>query len=353
MDIKFDRIQTNSTKGFALLLLLWHHLFYTHPEYGFITFNIALLSKVCVAIFVMLSGYGYSESVKKHTKLGLLEFYKNRVCGLYLNYWFIAFIFVVIGSVFLGITVKNTFNSTPYLKFIIQMSGAYSFFFNDSGYNGTWWYMSAIIPLTILFPFIYDLVKKYGLIIIFFFSLLPLQGIIIFPVLSTWFLPFTLGIYYSEKNFFETFSNRISKLGNLLFPVLLLGLISVAILRQKLPIIGGVKMDWLFASIIILLIFEISKKFCLIRKWFNFLGSHLFNIFLFHTFIYHLFWSKYIYYFKNPILIFLTLFIICILISLLLEFVKKKLYFYKLLNKIINLKIPKKVEVIFKKDLML
>jgi hypothetical protein len=49
---------TNACKGVALILLLWHHLFYQNPEYGLFVFKFATLSKVCVAIFVILSGYG-------------------------------------------------------------------------------------------------------------------------------------------------------------------------------------------------------------------------------------------------------------------------------------------------------
>jgi len=63
-DVHFSIGSINSCKGIALLLLLWHHLFYQHSEFGHLTYTLAVLSKVCVALFVILSGYGYSESVK-------------------------------------------------------------------------------------------------------------------------------------------------------------------------------------------------------------------------------------------------------------------------------------------------
>ena len=79
---KFDINTTNASKGVALMLILWHHLFFRLPdEYGFIVYSTALLAKVCVAIFVVLSGYGLSESVK-NKNINLFSFYKKRLTKL-------------------------------------------------------------------------------------------------------------------------------------------------------------------------------------------------------------------------------------------------------------------------------
>jgi len=43
---------TNTLKGIAICAMLWHHLFLGIHEYGFITFKIALISNICVAIFL-------------------------------------------------------------------------------------------------------------------------------------------------------------------------------------------------------------------------------------------------------------------------------------------------------------
>ena len=97
----FDPTTTNAAKGVALLLLLWHHLFYQNPEFGPLVHGTAVLAKVCVAIFVILSGYGLAESVRANPP-GLLAFYKKRLSRLYLNFWFIAAIFIPIGVFFMG-----------------------------------------------------------------------------------------------------------------------------------------------------------------------------------------------------------------------------------------------------------
>ena len=61
-----------------------------------------------------------------------------------------------------------------------------------------------------------------------------------------------------------------------------------------------------------------------------FLGKHSYNIFLFHTFIYYYWFHDYIYWSKNPIMIPLTLLLVCILISMLIEWMKSKFGFLKL-----------------------
>lgn len=52
-------------------------------------------------------------------------------------------------------------------------------------------------------------------------------------------------------------------------------------------------------------------------------GKHSFNIFLFHTFIFYLYFPEVIYYFRNPILIYLELLAICLSISMSIEKLKK------------------------------
>jgi membrane-bound acyltransferase YfiQ involved in biofilm formation len=78
----FNAKVTLYAKGIACCTLLWHHLFYLHPEYGFFIHETAKLAKVCVAVFVMLSGYGLSASSSKLTPM---NFYRIRLSKLYIG----------------------------------------------------------------------------------------------------------------------------------------------------------------------------------------------------------------------------------------------------------------------------
>lgn len=73
--LTFDKRQTNIAKGLTLLLLLWHHLFYNSAEFYDRFKSLYLLSggvpiesfisafcKACVAIFLLLSGFGLYKS---------------------------------------------------------------------------------------------------------------------------------------------------------------------------------------------------------------------------------------------------------------------------------------------------
>ncbi len=56
---------TSVLKGIAICAMLCHHLFYQNPESGYVVWHLAMLGKVCVAIFLLLSGYGLTIQMKK------------------------------------------------------------------------------------------------------------------------------------------------------------------------------------------------------------------------------------------------------------------------------------------------
>lgn len=60
------------------------------------------------------------------------------------------------------------------------------------------------------------------------------------------------------------------------------------------------------------------------------------NIFLFHTFIYYYYFRSLIYYSSNPLMIFITLLSICLIISIVIEYLKEMLHFENAYNKIIK-----------------
>lgn len=65
IDYRISLNETNAIKGIAIIAMLVHHLFYEYPEYGESTYQLALIGKVCVAMFLFLSGYGLSVQYSK------------------------------------------------------------------------------------------------------------------------------------------------------------------------------------------------------------------------------------------------------------------------------------------------
>lgn len=229
---KFDINTTNSNKGIALILILWHHLFYEHPEYGLTVLATAKLAKVCVGIFVILSGYGLSESVKnKH--IDLFAFYRKRLTKLYLNYWIIAAIFIPIGIIFMDRSLESVFDNHEYLKLAIQMIGLHMFTGVGFGYNASWWFMSLIVVLYLFFPFIYKIMQKYPYYFMLFSLVIMFLPLPYFSILKPWILPFTLGVYLSNTNGFSVIIERLKRLGHIRFVVLIILILLVAIQRSN------------------------------------------------------------------------------------------------------------------------
>ena len=318
---KFDVSITNASKGIALMLILWHHLFFEKPEMGFWVFQTALLAKVCVGIYVVLSGYGLSESTK-HKGLHLFSFYKHRVLKLYINYWFIALIFVPLGVWFMGRSLQSVFGEHMYEGFFIQMLGIHMFTWVGYGYNATWWFMSLIVVLYAIFPLIYTLTVRFHI-----WFLLLSAGLLFVPIplVNDWIFPFTMGVYLSQKNGLVGLFNWLAKQGKKRFIILLVLTVFVAWYRQNGYGFDSVRADTFFGILLILWTTEWVVFSPRSQKILEFIGIHSFNIFLFHTYIYYYYFPHFIYSFHYPLLIFTVLLGICLVISVVLEAFKKKI----------------------------
>ena len=316
----FDAAATDACKGVALLLLLWHHLFYLHPEYGLIVRATALASKVCVATFVMLSGYGLAASAGAG-KVVLLSFYKRRLSRLYLNYWLIAALFIAFG-VLTGLRpLAAAYPTRPFLNLALQLAGIDQYVGFGFGYNATWWYIGLIAPLHLLFPFLNYQTRKWGWWFLLANALLLADGCSRLPMLRWWLFPFCLGIYGAQRDLLPQISARLARAGRFRFALLLLLLAAVACLQLTI-FAGGVQIDGPFGALVIVSTFEVTRAFPAVERILGFLGRHLFNIFLFHTFIYYYFWPELIYAPGNPLAILALLLGISLAVSLLLDKLK-------------------------------
>lgn len=206
-----NRLTQNDTyviKGIAIILMLLHHLFYVRRElyddfilYGNhgIVNEIGIFSKVCVAIFVFLSGYGLTVSNGNNKKISLKDFYAHRFVKLYMNYWLIWLLFVPLSVYCFGRTFDVVYGSHIIPKLVADLFGVINVF-GLYGYNPTWWFYSAIIVLWLLYPLFLRL-SKYP-------AFLLILGVVCYfsPVrmtigISSYVLPFVVGILYAKIEF--------------------------------------------------------------------------------------------------------------------------------------------------------
>ena len=154
----------------------------------------------------------------------------------------------------------------------------------------------------------------------------------------------------SQKEHISTISRHLNAFGWKRYIILFAAIMVIAAFRMYSPLLNGHKIDWLFGMVIILFVFELTIASKLAQKILNLLGKNLFNVFLFHTFIYYYFWRDFIYSFKQPLLIFVVLLLICIAVSESIEYIKRHIEFYVFTKKIQHLRVPISMEIPFRQD---
>ena len=316
---------SNALKGVALLFLLCHHLFYKpnglYDEVvvkgHLVMLELGALSKVCVAIFVFLSGYGLMiQTLSKEGTVDWKAFFVRRFKKLFLNYWLIWLIFVPISYFCFDMTFTGSYRQDVGAHLFTDLLGIHSLVFCRPGdvtcYNPTWWFYACIILLYVLFPLLYRLVRRDALLAVLaalVISLLPLPFL---QVIRFYIIAFVFGMMMVITDI----PSPARRLRYLYLPVLALLMFFRTMTTYPL----------LIDCFITLGLVQVYRAFSLpavLSKGLVFLGKHSMNIFLFHTFIFYFWFRDFIYASRNPLIIFLTLLVVCVIISMLLEQVKK------------------------------
>ena len=345
------RIHPNESliiKAFAIIAMLVHHLFNEHLEFGSTVASIGAIGKICVSLFVFLSGYGMAASFPKNIsgKIHLAKSFFFVLCRRYAkffsNYWFIFVIFVPIGILFFDRPLEAAYGANAnllksFIKDVFGLQGLFS-------YNVTWYFNAIVIALWVMFPFLYMAMKnKVASACILIFLLVDPYVIMhyfhfIASGLATYILPFTLGIFIAlHIDWINNFLNR--------FPpyVVLSATLTITFLflvRCGFPIFPNY-LGIPFFPITTILITLATVSLCRVTgKQFGFMqfvGKHAMNMYLTHTFICGYFFHDFIYGFKYPILIFLVLFATSLLLSICIESVKNRIGFYWLQGKVVGI----------------
>ena len=340
----FTAKETNIAKGVACILLLIHHLFYSQKSFDLFyhTFGIenkplaariASIAKICVAIFVILSGYGLSKSAEKNKDSDAYFTYRHLV-KLFCQYWFIFVIFVPMGFLFgrnpveiYGLGIKGV------IKLLIDFIGLANLF-NTPTMNGTWWYMGAAVILYLLFPIFYKAVKKN-----WYISLIVSFAILVFGTLAgrwyhaiiTWIFPFITGIFLAQKGFLD----RIAAARYRYCIAAASFVLSIFTAAIRYLVNGmALRADTFVALSIIVFTITFLSNLKYINTALEFIGKHSANIFMMHTFIYLYYFQTAIYAAYYPSLIVLVLLAVSLTVSVGLEKLKK-LVRYEKLNKLI------------------
>lgn len=341
-DFSLTRQDTLVMKGIAIMAMLCHHLYGCPPNgvapyFGVLAW-LGDFGKVCVAIFLFCSAYGLSAQYEPKSIKEDMRFVARRLVKFYANYWVVFLIFVPITIFVFHRSLSDAYGAESnivwcFFKDILGLQGY------DS-YNITWWFNRLIIIFYLLFPILYRVIRiqpiiaiVIGMIIMRLENHLPYTSVDI----CIWQFPFLVGIVW------KLYEDKLSKVSawlmehKILFAISSLALfVIVAIFRMNLiiPHWSNLRLDAFLTGAIALMVISIGRYMPHTSSVFAFLGKHSMNIYLMHTF-FNAFYCKDLLHSGEWLRgggNFIVLMIICLLVSIIIEFLKEKIRFYELVN---------------------
>lgn len=362
--MKFTKEHTMQMKGIAIIILLFHHCFLNAQRWATVPYEklattkgwgyypisfapfsshtiqyLASFSKICVAMFVFMTGYGMwvsYESQKKKTTMS--NYIKKRMVTLMTGF-LIIFVVTEILAIPTGRFIEvygHDFRSVVYM--IIDALGLAKLL-GTPLFCLTWWYMSLAIVLIMIFPFVHSIMEKYQWIVVVASIIVPRAcGFGQSTDLFRYLLAYTLGMYFAQHDLLARIKEKFMKqnvAGKLLSLIVsLIGLAVIIKCRQN-AWIGWKYLDFWdgFAAmymIVISYIYILNGKW--IVKGLGFLGKHSMNIFLIHSFYRDVFFHKFTYSFYYAWLDYIVLMAISLVTSIVLEWFKKLIRYEKFID---------------------
>ena len=362
--MKFTKEHTMQMKGIAIIILLFHHCFLNAQRWATVPYEklattkgwgyypisfapfsshtiqyLASFSKICVAMFVFMTGYGMwvsYESQKKKTTMS--NYIKKRMVTLMTGF-LIIFAVTEILAIPTGRFIEvygHDFRSVVYM--IIDALGLAKLL-GTPLFCLTWWYMSLAIVLIMIFPFVHSMMEKYQWVVVVASIIVPRAcGFGQSTDLFRYLLAYTLGMYFAQHDLLARIKERFMeqnmarKLLSLI--VSLIGLAVIIKCRQN-AWIGWKYLDFWdgFAAMYVIVI---SYIYILNGKWIvkglGFLGKHSMNIFLIHSFYRDVFFHEFTYSFYYAWLDYIVLMAISLVTSIVLEWFKKLIRYEKFID---------------------
>ena len=362
--MKFTKEHTMQMKGIAIIILLFHHCFLNAQRWATVPYEklattkgwgyypisfapfsshtiqyLASFSKICVAMFVFMTGYGMwvsYESQKKKTTMS--NYIKKRMVTLMTGF-LIIFVVTEILAIPTGRFIEvygHDFRSVVYM--IIDALGLAKLL-GTPLFCLTWWYMSLAIVLIMIFPFVHSIMEKYQWVVVVASIIVPRAcGFGQSTDLFRYLLAYTLGMYFAQHELLARIKEKFMEqnvAGKLLSLIVsLIGLAVIIKCRQN-AWIGWKYLDFWdgFAAMYVIVnsyIYILNGKW--IVKGLGFLGKHSMNIFLIHSFYRDVFFHEFTYSFYYAWLDYIVLMAISLVTSIVLEWFKKLIRYEKFID---------------------
>lgn len=268
----FNKEITAQMKTIALLLMLVHHLWNTEniTLYGSnlsgvnIYIAVSAFAKICVGIFMFISGYGLMASYTKGTfRLG------DRLRKTILPFWFILFISICFLSFMRTVSPWEIVDNALLLS---------------SSLNGDWWFMQTYVVYILLFPlFGHSVQQKWVWIPLYITSLIAFQPI------AFWIRPYNGEIHYALHYFPILYSGMIFQHFKI-FERLMERPYCVRWCLVLVAVFIRFSTGWAVLNIVLIaslgvMLIDINNIISMPSKVFNFLGVMSMNMWLLHHFV--------------------------------------------------------------------
>lgn len=346
--MNFEKKDSQTIKGIAILLLLFYHLFAQTYVYAGFEVNFLLnqehivwfasFGNICVAIFLFISAYGITTSLQtldrtKDYKAKIVKKSFKRVVVLILHF------FVMYCSIWIIWFSKLNYVSAygegkQSVLFAITDAFGFAEIFKTPTICMTWWYMQLAIFSIILVPLFQEMYKKIGNLLLIILLLIP--GLFSFNMdVYTYIFVIAIGVCASNGNWINQCKKvNIPRLLKIFISIFLMVITFLLRSNAVVDIYYSFVFEGIIAFMWVISIYIIFENIPLITKTLQFIGKHSMNIFFFHTFIYLILYRDQIYSLKYAGIIFTTVLGISLIYSIIIEFIKNKMGFYKLIKKI-------------------
>lgn len=361
--MKFEKEDTMAMKGIAILLMLFHHCFLNEERWATVPFEklayqskieyipitfapfskdtivyLASFSKICVGIFVFLTGYGMAASYLGKKKTNDMSIYiKQRFLHL-LSGFIIIFTIIQVLSIPTGRFAEVYGVGWKSIIFCLVDGLGVAKLFNTPLFCLTWWYMSLAVILILVFPYALKYMQSYGWLFITCILLIPYA--LDFPTtdLVRYSFGYLLGIICFTNNYLVKGKQYLLSgklfLRILKFILFLTVFVFLIKLRQNAWI--GPKFmsfwDGICPLAVILFSYSYLTEVALIKRSLSFLGKHSMNIFLIHSFYRDVFFHDFFYSFYYAWIDLAMLLIVSLLSSMLIEGFKSKIGYNRMVT---------------------
>ncbi len=291
----FTKQHSNVTKGLAIILLLFHHVFYDQFVLGNSNVQVFLFQPIsevlcrygyiCIFVFATISGYGISKSMEKNDddiRKTIIDREIN-LLGTFIPVFIISSILYILFNkdgintylITYGLGQYNAISIAA--RIFISMMGL-SKIFHVPDFNATWWYMSAAHIIILVLPLLIKIAKKCDLKYI---PLIILAGYCAYskaeyPPLSCCLLASYVGFCLSDSKIFNMELDITKKILVLISSVFVI-LISVCLLET---------LSGYFVFAFLGITFMLIVKYCmpkLLYRPLEVIGRYSDVIFMVHT----------------------------------------------------------------------